>query len=72
LKTQITVGDVLDRVSVKDTVFTASILGLAYHVYLCYNTIKLTSHQHKSEQQSISLASTQVDIPFGFSTGEDD
>lgn len=72
MKTMLTVGDVLNRVSVRDAVYTTSILGLAYHAYLCYNTLKVTAHQHKSGSDMVSLGHTQADIPFGFSLGEDD
>jgi hypothetical protein len=73
LKYPLTVGEVLNRVSVRDTVYTASILGLAYHAYLCYNTLRHTAHQHgKSDREFVSLGSTHAEIPFGFSIGDDD
>lgn len=72
MKTQLTVGDVLSKVSVRDTVVTASLLGLAYHAFLCRNTIKVTAHQHRSSQDMVSLGHTHAEIPFGFSSGEDD
>lgn len=72
MKTVLSVGDVLDKLSVKDTVVTASLLGLAYHAYICRNTLKFTAHQHKNGHATVSLGHTQADIPFGFSAGEDD
>jgi hypothetical protein len=72
VKTMLSVGDVLNKVSIRDAVYTTSILGLAYHAYLCYNTLRVTSHQHKNSQDGlVSLGHTQADIPFGFSMGED-
>lgn len=71
MRSSLTVGDVLSKITVRDTVYTASILGLVYNVYLCYNTLKATAHQHKSDREVVSLATTHTDIPFGFSLGDD-
>jgi hypothetical protein len=73
LKSPLTVGEVLNKVTIRDTVYTASIMGLAYHAYLCYNTLRATAHQHrKDEKEFVSLGTTHTDIPFGFGLGEDD
>ena len=70
-----TLGDLLHKIAVKDAVFSVAILGLTYHAYLAYSTIKETAHEHldasDKEYAGNPSALTQTDmtpedVPFGF------
>lgn len=73
-----TLGDLLQKIAVKDAVYSVAILGLAYHAYLAYSTIKETSHEHvespgkEYDGNPAALTDTDaVDTPFGFSVPGD-
>lgn len=70
-----TLGDLLQKIAVKDAVYSVSIVALAYHAYLAYSTIKETAHEHLEEISSKDYAgnpaalteTVATDTPFGFS-----
>jgi hypothetical protein len=74
-----TVGDVLQKIAVKDAVYSVSLLALAYHAYLAYATIKETAHEHLESSAKDGYAgnpgalteTVAIDTPFGFSVPGD-